>query len=176
MATASDPDPVKIIVAVLWADDAALRSALDELSGVCGAFDFAGRDLPFDVTGYYDDEMGEELRRRIVAFDRLRSPDSLPSLKLQANEIEASLSSERGRQVNLDIGYLDHHKVVLASMKAAGQKVYLGDGVYADLMFRYRGGHYVPFEWTFPDFRDGRYEEQLLEIRRMYMRQRRSSG
>ena len=175
MATRRDPDPVKILVAVLWANEDALRFALDALGRLCGEIDFEGSDWTFDVTGYYDDEMGEGLQRRIVAFECLQDPQILPALKLRANEIEASLSDQRGRRVNLDVGYLDHHKVVLASLKEAGQKVYLSDGVYADLMFRSRRGRYEPFEWTFPDFRDGRYEKHLLEIRRVYMRQLRSS-
>ena len=77
--------------------------------------------------------------------------------------------------MNLDIGYLDHNKIVLASVKYAGQKIHLGDGIYADLIARYRGGRYQPFEWTVPDFRDGRYDGELAQIRRTYLNQLRAT-
>jgi hypothetical protein len=75
------------------------------------------------------------------------------------------------RVVNLDAGYLDHNKVILASAKEAGQKVYLDKGIYADLAGRYKNGKYQPFEWSFPDFKDGRYDQELCEIRAIYLRQ-----
>ena len=64
---------------------------------------------------------------------------------------------------------------MLASLKPAGQKIYLGSGVYADLVGRYAGSRYRPFEWTFPDFRDGRHDAELAVLRRLYLRQRRAA-
>ena len=78
------------------------------------------------------------------------------------------------RTVNCDAGYLDHNKVVLASAKEAGQKVYLDKGIYADLAGRYKNGAYRPFEWSFPDFKDGRYDKELLAIRALYLKQLRA--
>src|SRR5262245_17501450 len=174
--------PVKLIAAVLWQDESSLDWALAELRRVWGEIDFSGADRPFDATDYYEPEMGKGLMRRLVAFGRLVPPESLREAKLVCNEIEERLchclteaptaraagnssrrpsSSAMGRTVNLDVGYLDHNKLVLASVKYAGQKIHLGDGVYADLVARYKDGRYQPFEWTFPDFRDGRYDEEL---------------
>ena len=53
-------------------------------------------------------------------------------------------------------------------MKYGGQKIYLGAGIYADLIARYEGGRYRPFAWTFPDFRDGRYDPELAALRQSY--------
>jgi hypothetical protein len=160
--------PVKLFVAILWAET--LESALDALRDTWGEIDFIGADRPFDTTDYYEREMGKNLQRRLVTFKKLISPETIREAKLTCNQLEDRFAGERGRNINLDIGYLDHNKIVLASAKGAGQKIYLGDGIWADLVGRYRAGRYQPFEWTFPDFRDGRYDSELAEIRTRYLR------
>ncbi len=164
-------DPVKLFVAILWAQPASLKQACEILQSLWGDVDFTGADHPFDVTNYYESEMGNDLNRRLVSFLSLVPPDCLVSAKHRCNEIEDQLAGEKGRLVNLDIGYLDHNKIVLASFKSAGQKIYLGNGVWADLIGRYRQGRYCSFEWTFPDFRDGRYDQELGQIRQIYLNQ-----
>lgn len=171
MAKARAVDPVKLFVAVLWAQTGALQEALEALGAVWGEIDHMGADHPFDMTDYYEREMGRNLNRRLVSFLRLVPPDFLPQAKHICNEIEDRLAGEKGRLVNLDVGYLDHNKVVLASFKGAGQKIYLKDGVWADMVARYCKGKYRPFEWTFPDFRDDRYSGELLRIRWTYLGQ-----
>jgi hypothetical protein len=164
-------DPVKLFVAVLWAQSDSLQCAMERLRSTWGEVDFESADYVFDITNYYEPEMGESLKRRLVSFKTLVPPDCLSPAKHICNDIEDDLSGEKGRSVNLDIGYLDHNKVVLASFKGAGQKIYLSDGVWADMVARYRGGRYCPFEWTFPDFRDGRYDGELKQIRQKYLQQ-----
>jgi hypothetical protein len=155
----------------LWADEEALPETYEHLAAQWGVIDFTGLDRLFDLSDYYEPEMGPNLFRRLVAFEALRNPDKLAEAKRACIEIEAALSGAKGRRVNLDIGYLDHNKVVLASVKAAGQKIYLSDGIYADLIARYGDGRYQPFAWTFPDFKDGRYDEELAVLRGQYLEQ-----
>jgi hypothetical protein len=174
MAKPQAADPVKLFVAILWAEHAALDQSLRLLTGLYGPEDFTGPDRAFDITRYYEREMGSALYRRLVSFQSPVSPEFLVQVKLDCNSIEDRLAGAAGRRVNLDAGYLDHNKVVLASNKGAGQKIYLGRGVYADLVGRYRRGRYRPFEWTFPDFRDGRYDPELAAMRRIYLDQLRA--
>ncbi|MBI3823332.1 MAG: DUF4416 family protein [Planctomycetes bacterium] len=166
------PEPVQYFVAILWADASALPLAYARLRDRWGAIDFEGPDHPFDRTTYYEPEMGPNLVRRLIAFATLRCPGELARAKNACIEIEKELPGPTGRRVNLDIGYLDHNKIVLASVKAPGQKIYLSDGIFADLVARYSQGRYQPFEWTFPDFKDGRYDTELAEMRSQYIRQR----
>ncbi|MDA7979423.1 MAG: DUF4416 family protein [Pirellulales bacterium] len=181
MAEAQAAEPVKLLVAVLMRREIAqdmsvwqeLISKLVEHWGEC---DTQGRDHAFDLTNYYEGEMGTDLVRRLLAFKRLFPPEQIGMAKHICNTMEDGFAAThadgtRRRRFNLDIGYLDHAKLVLASMKVAGQKIYLGNGVYADPIARYEGGYYRPFPWSFPDFRDGRYGDELNAIRSTYLRQ-----
>ncbi|HZZ77024.1 MAG TPA: DUF4416 family protein [Gemmataceae bacterium] len=165
MAGPCAPEPVKFFVAVLWADAAVLPEARIRLAERFGPIDFEGPDHAFDLSDYYTPEMGPGLMRRLMAFEPLMSPEELAPGKLACIAIESALAGAAGRRVNLDVGYLDHNKLVLASIKAAGQKIYLSAGIYADLVARFAQGRYQPFPWTFPDFKDGRYDVELSTLR-----------
>jgi len=172
MARPSDADPVKLFVATLHMRQDALQSAARLMESAWGEIDHVSPDYSFNTTDYYEAEMGNNLRRRIISFRELFPPERLGEAKHIANDIEDKLAGGNNRRtVNLDVGYLDLNKIVLASFKGAGQKIYLGGGVWADMTARYRGGRYQPFEWTFPDFRDSRYDADLKTIREIFRRQ-----
>jgi len=171
MANPRPPLPVKLFIAVLFKEHAALEGAKELFVGQWGPIDFEGSDHVFDTTDYYEPEMGSPLLRRIVSFERLAEPAGLVDMKLSCNAIEDRLKTGGARTVNCDCGYLDHNKVVLASAKEAGQKIYLDKGIYADLSGRYKDGAYRPFEWSFPDFKDGRYDADLARMRSAYLEQ-----
>jgi hypothetical protein len=171
MAPTLPPLPVKYFVAVLYREPPALDHARDLIAAAWGVLDIEGADHPFNVTDYYQPEMGPGLMRRLLAIGALYAPTLLVEMKLRCNGIEDQLAVAGKRTVNLDAGYLDHNKVLLASAKEAGQKIYLDKGIYADLAGRYKAGKYQPFEWSFPDFRDGRYDAELLKMRARYLEQ-----
>ncbi len=171
MAETRNPFPIKYFVAILFGEPDDLTIAKAALVDAWGDLDFESGDYLFDTTDYYEPEMGKPLYRRLVTFRRLMSPTELVPMKLRCNRIEDGLAVKGKRVVNLDAGYLDHNKVVLASAKEAGQKIYLGEGIYADLVGRYKDGKYRPFEWSFPDFSDGRYDSELEAIRQIYLQQ-----
>jgi len=174
MARPSNVEPVKLFVAVLFAGEGvcpcedALQTAVRLMESAWGEIDYTGPERPFDLTDYYEPEMGKNLRRCLISFRELFPPERLVGAKHITNDIEDNSAGKNGRFVNLDVGYLDLNKIVLASFKGAGQKIYLDGGVWADMIARYRSGRYQPFEWTFPDFRDGRYDTELKTIREIY--------
>jgi len=123
---------------------------------------------PFDITDYYVDEMGGPLSRVIISFENLHDPSFLVCGKEKAVQVETTCSLHGKRLVNIDVGYLDLHKVVLASYKGRGNKIYLNRGVWADMILSFRKGKVDPFPWSFPDFKRGIYDRDLLHIRNQY--------
>src|SRR5690606_861081 len=141
------------------------ESVWRSLEEAFGPIDYKGDFAAFDFTDYYRDEFGEGLQRGFVSFRGLGLPDRLPDLKHAAARLETAWSAGGKRVYNFDIGYMDPDKVVLASSKRAPAKLYLGDGVYGDLLLQYGKGRFEPMPWAFPDFQDGRYGKSLLVIR-----------
>jgi hypothetical protein len=166
-------DPVKLFVATLHAGT--LSEPKSRLEERLGSLDYESPIYPFDCTDYYAAEMGTGLSRILCSFERLISPGDIADVKLFTNQVERDLAIDGKRVVNLDPGYLDYTKVVLASTKFGGQKVYLRDGIYADIVLLYEKSAFKPFAWVFPDFKSGRYDAALLEIRRRYHAQRQAT-
>lgn len=166
--------PVKLIAGVLYRDERFFLEALRLLEERFSPEDYRGDPIPFDVTRYYEPEMGTGLLRRILSFDELIDPaDGLVEAKLASRFMEEALMHQGKRMANIDVGYLDHHKVVLASFKERGNKIYLGSGVWADMTLFFRKGSVDPLPWSFPDFKAGLYDGNLLDIRKVYRAQMR---
>ncbi len=175
MARPSLPEPVQLFIGILAPSDRRLSDIKERLVRCFGPMDLESDGFPFDVTDYYEPEMGPGLLRWLVSFERLISPEEIVEVKLESNRIEEEFEAGGRRSVNLDPGYMDIYKIVLASAKFQGPKIYLGEGIYADPALHYDKG-WKPFPWGFPDFRDGRYNDVLTEIRRLYKAKRKASS
>jgi hypothetical protein len=166
--------PVKYFAALLLSKGVEVREVLEGgLGDILGEVDFIGGPHPFDMTDYYEDEMGSGLSRVIVSFLPLGEAPDLVEIKLSSRRLEEKLSCGAGRTVNVDPGYIDYFKAVLASFKEGPQKIYLGRGVYADPVLMFEDGQWRVLPWSFPDFREGLYMEEFGEIRHIYREQRR---
>lgn len=159
------PQPVKYFIGALYSDAELLERAIAICWEQIASVDSMGEPFPFEDTHYYDNEMGGPIYRKFFSFDPLMDPGELAHLKNLCNEIENELSVEGLRKVNLDIGYLDLHKIILASAKYNGQKIYIGEGIYADPTLIFENGDFHPLENTFPDFKSGDYNPVLVEYR-----------
>jgi len=166
----NEPIPVKLFCGILYSGEKLLKKAEDILIQKFGKIDFKSKSFPFDITNYYEAEMGKPIYRIFLSFEKLIDPGELASIKIECNEIEDKLAISGKRKVNLDPGYLDYDKVVLASAKYNAQKIYLNNGIYADPTLFYRKGKFIPSDSAFPDFKNGTYEQFFLEIRAGYKR------
>jgi len=166
--------PVKYFAALLLSSGVEPGAVIDGgLGRILGEADFIGPHHPFDMTDYYEDEMGPALNRVIVSFTRLGKAPDLTEVKLAVDRLEEKFSGDTGRTVNIDPGYIDYFKAVLASFKEGPQKIYLGRGVYADPVLMFEDHEWRILPWSFPDFREGLYMEEFSAIRRIYKEQRR---
>lgn len=148
--------------------------AAEELARRFGPIDLTSDVMAFDLTHYYDRQMGSPLWRQFVAMANLVSPEFLTEAKTATNAVEEDFAARfpppPDRPVNLDVGYVASSKLVLASMKNFSHRVYLGGGVYAEVTLRYHREFWQAFEWTFPDYASGRYRP-FLDATRLRLRQ-----
>ena len=168
MVSPKSPDYVKLFTGILTSFPELIPACEHDLSDLFGPIDFRSETFPFDGTNYYDAEMGPGILRCFLSFTRLIDPGALAAIKLQTNNLEFKFTESGNRKINYDPGYLDFHKVVLASGKFGGPKIYLSQGIYADMTLRYLDGEFLPLDWGFPDFRSGLYNDVFMKIRRLY--------
>jgi hypothetical protein len=163
---------------MIAADEDLFSSAEASLSQKFGSVDFRSDVMPFDYTRYYEREMGSDLLRKFVTFEKMIQPAEIVEIKLFTNELEEEFlypDTDR-RRVNLDPGYVSAAKLVLASTKDHMHRIYLGDGIYAEVTLRMERGTFRSWSWTYPDYSSEKYIEIFNEIRRIYMKQLRDSG
>lgn len=169
MAQARQPSPVKRLCGMIASAPDLFDEAAEHLERLWGPADLVSEVMPFDFTHYYDQQMGQPLLRRFLGFERLVRPESLVEAKLATNALEAELAAKHAagpaRPINLDPGYLELSKLVLASMKNFSHRLYLGSGVYGELTLLVRDGRWETQAWTFPDYASGRYHGFLEQLR-----------
>jgi len=174
MVQAKTPQLVKLIVSAFAPSDGLLGEARGVLCAEWGEVDFQSELLPFDHTDYYTREFGPGLVRRIWTFGPLIDPGQLAAIKRQTNVLEQRWAIDGQRRVNLDAGYISPAKLVLATTKNHGHRIYLGDGIYAEVTLQYRDGAFRPWPWTYPDYGTRHYCALFEEIRGRYLAQLRA--
>jgi len=172
MGMPGNPKPVRLFAALLSSKSDLLVDAEKDISALFGPVDTRSEVLPWTVSDYYAPEMGSDLFRQFVAFARPVSPEALPEIKLQTQEIERRhRAGGGGRRINIDPGYLDAGKVVLASTKSAGHRIYLGRGIYAELTLLYYNGAFQSFVYTYADYLWRSTTAFLTDSRTRFLRQ-----
>jgi len=173
MGTTRPVKPVKLFCGIIGTDEQAVGRARLELETLLGKVDIAGEVIPFDFTDYYEKEMGRNLLRQFISFEKLVDPRNLAEIKISTNRIEEKLSMTLQdavrRTVNLDPGYITASNLVLATTKDFSHRICIGEGIYAEVTLNFRKNGCVFFDWTYPDFKSGKYTAFFLKIRTKYM-------
>lgn len=163
------PDPGLLIISVLCARwDGCWPEVLHELEERFGVADKVSEVFAFEETSYYDAELGTPITRRLIEFEQLRPLGELAAIKLYTNSIEARYSQADKRLFNLDPGFVTSQSLVLATGKKYSHRIYLTDGIWADLTMIWQKKQWVEFPWTFPDYAGKEMKTRLTKVRQSY--------
>jgi len=132
--------------------------------------DLQSEIIKFDFSDYYNEEMGEELYRYWISFSPSVQLSEVYKLKILSNEIEKKFFSDvnGNRKVNLDPGYVDGSKLVLFSTKNYSHRVYIGEGIFAEVTLLYKHKQFHILEWTYPDYKTSTAIEFFSKVREVY--------
>lgn len=169
MSLPQNPTPAKLVVGFFLKDKALAVDIAQDLQEHLGAVDMVSDWIQFDFTNYYHKEMGAPLSRRLVVFKSLVDQTQLAAIKLKTNRLEQKYQRKRQRRVNIDPGYLLPERFVLATGKNFTHRIYIGQGIYADLTLIFQKGAFRSLPWTYPDYADKRLINFLTLVRNKYM-------
>ena len=153
------PPPAKLIASLLFNPGKgaechdALHNTIAEMEGLFGPADFMGSIGAFTQTRYYDKEMGQGLLRQFVGFSELVERQQLAEIKLLTNQLEKKCTLPNGgRSINIDPGLLSVENLVLATGKNFTHRIYLHDGIFAEVTLLYQDGGFRSLPWTYWDY------------------------
>jgi len=179
MGEPTNPSPALLLLAVSSRHSEAFDFSRSAAEAAFGPVALASEPFEFVETDYYRTTMGDNLRKGFLVFERLIEPAQLPGIKLTTNRWEADYAQMANhaepRPLNLDPGYLTTGKLVLASTKDHSHRLYLADGIYAEVTLYFKDRRWQHREWTYPDYRRSDYQAFLTESRD-YLRRRLREG
>jgi hypothetical protein len=75
------------------------------------------------------------------------------------------------RPVNLDPGFIEPSKLVLATTKNYSHRIYIGHKMFAEVTLIYEKGAWRDFDWTYPDYRQPGYHDFFTKVRNRLLEQ-----
>ena len=144
----------KLIIAIMYSKKETYGNVKPLLTEKFGKINKESQEYNFDqFTSYYQKEMGKNLVKRFLIFEKTIEKKDLIQIKQQTTDIEKKFSINQNRTINLDPGYLNKDELVLASFKkGTNYKEDLGQGVYAHKVLEFKEKPVI-FWHTFPDYR-----------------------
>ena len=165
--------PVKLISGLLYSSETLIKEVESILINEFGPIDLQSDVFPFNLTDYYVEELGEGILRKYISFEKLIDIVRLPDIKIWTNEIEKNFSDKDSgkRKINIDPGYLTLSKMILATTKNYSHRIYLRDGIYAEVTLHYHNKSFTPWNWTYPDYKLEKTINFFNKVREIYKEQ-----
>jgi hypothetical protein len=150
---------------MMYSDESVFEHAQKMLESEFGTVEKISAPYDFAFTDYYEKEMGRGLEKRFVVFKKTIDRGALADIKIFTNRVEKELSVDGKRRINIDPGYLTRTSLVLATTKEVPHRIYLKDGIFAEVALLFRRGGCNHLDWTYPDFKRQKTCEFFLDVR-----------
>lgn len=75
------------------------------------------------------------------------------------------------RPINIDPGYVHRYKVILATTKDHSHRVYLAEGIYAEVTLHWHQNRWTPWPWTYADYQSEAAQAFFVKARSDYVAQ-----
>jgi len=126
----------------------------EDLKKSYGEVCLCSRKMEFVWTDYYDSEMGDAIYRYFLVYKGTVKGEDLVKFKKLSDKLENKYMQGSNRVLNIDPGLIAMENLVLSTNKAFFHRVYINEGVYAEVTLYYKNGTYLPMGfWTFPEYR-----------------------
>jgi hypothetical protein len=181
MGQIHQPLPVLFLMAVFSAVDEAFGWTRLRAERIFGPVILESERYPFEnFTDYYAPAMGTALPKQLWAFRDLIDPSELPKIKRLTNDWENEFKTVLippipERPLNLDPGYVDLGKLILASTKDHAHRIYLSEGIFAETTLIYAQKRWKTLPWSYPDYQSGVCQKFLDQCRK-YLKAKRGSN
>lgn len=159
-----------VLVAALMYNDANVYNlALEKLINNFGEIEVISDEYLFSHSIYYKDEMGDSLTKRFIVFKNMIERDYISTVKNITDRIEKEYLSNNNRKINIDPAILTLENFILVTNKNFTHRIYLKDGVFADLTLIYKKKKgYTELPWTYADYSSDNTKKFLNKIRELF--------
>lgn len=156
---------MNLLIAIMYSNKETYNKVKTILTEKFGEIKKQSNEYNFDqFTNYYEKEMGKNLVKIFLIFNKEIDKQDLIKIKQQTTNIEKQFSENNKRTINLDPGYVNEKELVLASFKkGTNYKEDLGEGVYAHKVLEFKNQKAEIFWHTFPDYRVKENQEFFLK-------------
>ncbi len=169
MGVPREPTYSLLVVACFSRHPEVLDWAAGQLTPKHGPIALVSPDFAFHHTKYYDSTMGTDQIKRFLVFEPIVAADCLPDVKNATIALETDIAGSgrypEHRPLNLDPGLVQLGKFLLASTKDHAHRIYLRDGIFAEVTLRFQGGAFEVWPWTYADYREEAVREFLAQAR-----------
>ena len=170
MSMAIKQSKAVLIIACMYGDFEVYESVLKDIIENFNSVKIIGEEYLFSHSIYYKEEMGENLKKRFLVFENMIERDYLVEAKKITDKIEKKYLDEKGgRKINIDPAILTLENFILATNKNFTHRIYLKDGVFADLTLIYKKKKgYSELDWTYADYSSEETKSFLNNVRDLF--------